>query len=166
MSIETIGLLIAILTLIVALISLYWKYKNDKRGMLKEKLENTPMLKVIVENGTRMTTDGSIPTQKIINLRTVNVGKRPITISSFGFEFENKISNQIVFASLELPKKLEEAESHSFHIMLNDFKNELKKRPPESQMPKYAWVRDHTGIEYKSENISEISTVYNALKLD
>lgn len=131
------------------------------------RLQNTPRLKVDVDKAKVYAPSIYSNNQNLILVKVANIGKKTVTITNFGFEF-NRVrgADYMAFGSPDLPRKLEEGDTHSIQIDRDYFKKQLSEQPKEAQMPKYAWVKDHGGKKYKSINISKIPHVYKELKID
>jgi len=111
-------------------------------------LEGIPRLKITVSPGALTYTASISPLGLILDM--ANIGKRPVTISSAGFRLKNGADLIFMADTDRLPKRLEEGENHIIYRSLDDLRPDLKLASPE-----YAWVKDQTGKEYKSENIDK-----------
>lgn len=113
-------------------------------------LESKPRLKVELKYGIGETPLGVTP--PLIYINAANIGKKPVTLSSVGFDLGGQM-NLIFRQNTELPKRLEEGESYIFYREIDVLKSELQSQDPSIQIPRYAWVKDQTGREYRSKDI-------------
>jgi hypothetical protein len=138
-------IIIAVYGAILSTILLIWK-------IVTHYLENTPRLKVELNHGVGETAFGITP--HLIYINAANIGKKPVTLSSVGFDLGGHM-NLIFRENTDLPKRLEDGESYLFYREIDVLKSELQKQAPEYQIPQYAWVTDQTGREHRSKNISK-----------
>jgi len=136
-------------------------------------LQNTSRLKFHIKKGVDISPYSNSNDREVIIVNVTNVGKKPVTISDFGFEFKNgKDSTFSILKDRELPKKLKEGEVYSNRVDIELFNLHLNKRatrdkePKENLIPKYVWVKDPTGKKHKSKDLAKVSDVYDVFKLE
>jgi len=135
---------VAIYGAVLSTIAIVWNIIKD--------ILNKPRLKVQAGIGFITYRDETKPT-KIYNFEAVNLGKRPITLTSSGIKIEGE--NSITFIdNTNLPKRLEEGNKISFFRKTDEFYNEIK----EHQL-RYLWFKDTTGKTYKSKNIKKLFSI-------
>lgn len=142
---EIYTIIIAFYGAILSTILLIWK-------IVTYYLEIKPRLKVELKYGVGETLLGVTP--PLIYINAANIGKTPVTLSSVGFDLGSQM-NLIFKQNTELPKRLEEGENYIFYREIDVLKSELQNQDPIFQIPRYAWVRDQTGREYRSKNIEK-----------
>lgn len=112
-------------------------------------LSDRRRLKVLAQHGF-LTGMGDDSTKVMISV--ANIGKRPVTISSVGFEVKD--SGDMILIStpnLSLPKTLKEGTSGQTWINHEELLYLLKKEKKTVKDIKYVWCKDSTGKVYKAK---------------
>ncbi len=76
--------------------------------------------------------------------RVVNVGRRPITLETIGFDFPD--GHEAVIPLIGLPAELAEGKAFGWPIELKELRKALA--PYKARPPKHAWIQDARGKKH------------------
>ena len=122
--------------------------------IIADKIIHHPKIKVVCSHA--LAGYKSKDTMHVFNIKAINKGRVPITLSGVGMELEGNMDLHIMESDIipiELPKEVLPGENYQILKNYKTLKEDIKKNIGNKQV-KRAFFRDQTGRKYYSKNIN------------